>query len=88
MDAKGRDENAQTKAKRPVPSAEEFVRVWQTSKSVIEVAEKTGIDIRGARQRATLYRKKGVPLQRFSGGRHPVPDWEALKALAEELGPK
>jgi len=73
--------------KRPV-SAEEFVRKWQTSRSAGEVAEKTGMDVRAARQRAALYRKKGVPLQRFAGGRFEAPDWQALKALAEELAPK
>lgn len=69
-------------------SPEEFVRAWQTSKSVIEVGEKTGIDLRAARQRASMYRKQGVPLQRFPGGRGVKPNWPALTALAEELAPK
>ncbi len=76
------------KKTRVAVSPEAFVRAWQSSKTVDEVAQKTGLDLRAARQRASIYRKKGVPLQRFAGGRFSKPDWAALTALAEELAPK
>lgn len=67
--------------------AAEFVRIWQTSKSGAEVVAQTGLSLKTASQRATKYRQRGVPLQRFVGRRYEKPDWPALTALAEELAP-
>jgi len=74
---------------RPSVSAEEFVRAWQTSSELPEVARKTGLRPESVRARAQRFRKKGVPLKKLGarGGR-PATDWAALKRLAEELQPE
>jgi len=67
---------------------EEFVRAWQASKSLAEVAEKTGMRVESVRARGFRFRKKGVPLHSFGATGRPATDWEALKKLAKELAPK
>ena len=65
-------------------SAEEFVRAWQTSNSMVEVAEKTGMSIVAVSSRVAMYRRKGVPLKPY---RIRKIDWEALASYAaEQLG--
>ena len=64
--------------------AERFVTVWQTSSSVDEVCERTGMNKKSASVRACLYRKKGVNLKhmkRRSKGR-PALNIELLNQLA------
>lgn len=72
-----------TKTKSVTP--EEFVHAWQGSKSMDEVAEKTGLRIESVRARGHRFRKKGVPLKKFASQGRPATDWAALKKLAEEL---
>ena len=60
---------------------EEFIKVWQTSKTLDEVAERTGIEKNAAAAKASGYRKKRVPLKRF---KEPL-DWERLAELAKEI---
>lgn len=51
--------------KKPI-SAEQFIRVWQTSKTVGEVAKRLGYKHNTTpTSRATDMRRKGVPLQRM-----------------------
>jgi len=75
-----------TKHKKIPP--ETFVIVWQTSKSIDEFVERTGLNQPAAVTRANTYRKKGVPLKRFSKQLEYVRknrsglDYEALKNLA------
>ena len=65
---------------------EEFVKVWQTSESIREVCDKTGLTNGGANSRALLYRKNGVPLKRFPrGGTVPRLDYKALAKLASSI---
>ena len=74
-------------AERISVTPEEFVRAWQTAKSLAEVAERTGLKLETARARGRRFRKRGIPLKSFAGQGRPATDWESLKRLAEELGP-
>jgi hypothetical protein len=74
--------------KRRSVSPEEFVRAWQTSKDMAEVAGKTGLRLESVRARGHRFRKKGVPLKKLGAQGRPATDWAALKRLAEELAPK
>lgn len=66
-------------------TAEKFVRVWQSADSLGEVAKRLGVSSIHATARAALYRRKGIPLQKFSrhGGRRL--DVAALAALAKSI---
>tara|TARA_R110002020_G_scaffold15808_3_gene56435 strand:+ start:3340 stop:3585 length:246 start_codon:yes stop_codon:yes gene_type:complete len=67
---------------------EEFVRVWQTCRTVGEVADKLNLTKRACYQRAVAYRKKGVPLKKYPKGRysaHHDIDYPALASLAKSL---
>jgi hypothetical protein len=67
-------------------TGEEFVLVWQSSKSVSEVAKRTGMTVKAASVRASNYRKKKVPLKLMNGDRAmPHNDWEKLAKLARKL---
>lgn len=61
---------------------EQFVEIWQTANSIDEVSNKAGIKPESARMRASLYRKKGVPLKRMSRSRR---SWEDLADLAKSF---
>ena len=67
-------------------TAEEFIKIWISSNSLSEVAEKTGYDPRTLSVRAAQYRKRGVKLPKFVrlAGRSNR-DWEKLAELAEKL---
>ena len=62
---------------------EQFVEIWQTADNIDEVSKKAGIKPESARMRASLYRKKGVPLKRMTRSRR---SWEDLADLAESFG--
>lgn len=66
--------------------AEEFVRAWQESATCAEVAVRLGINESHARTRASLLRKKGVPLKQHSAGSKP--DYAKLAELARRLAAK
>ncbi len=69
-------------------TAEEFIRVWQTSKSRKEVMQKTGMDSRQVSARLHYYRTvKEVPLKDFRQAKRGPGgiDWEDLRKLAQDL---
>lgn len=69
-------------------SAEEFIKAWQTSKNLKEVVEKTNASRDALRNRASLYRKRGVPLRRFKRGkRGPKLDVKELTNFALKYVP-
>lgn len=61
---------------------ETFVRVWQTAASIADVAAELGMREDAARSRACDYRRRGIPLKKFSRARPDVP---ALAKLAIDL---
>jgi len=63
-------------------STEEFVRVWQASKSAKEVAQVLGCDKSAVHARASYLRKKGVKLKAMNIHRGPHQlDVEALNRI-------
>lgn len=57
-------------------SPADFVRVWLSSRTLEEVAQKTGLKVSAVGQRARSYIKKGVqlpPLQKATSRFRPVP---------------
>ena len=83
----GSDEKRERAASVP---AAQFIEIYQTSESVAEVAEKTGLATHTVSQRASTYRKKyGIPLKQMpntgTGARN---DWDELRALADRLRPE
>ena len=69
-------------------SAREFIRVWQTSSSVAEVAQKVRRKKNTCRVRAFRYRRQGVPLKEFPPVEVELPDWDELAEYAESLLPE
>lgn len=70
---------------RQADDAELFVRTWQDSRSVAEVAERMDVSIANATNRASRYRKKGISLRYFygnSGRGRPRLDATRLAAIA------
>jgi hypothetical protein len=67
------------------PTPEQFVRAWQTSSSVAEVAMKLRMKKAQCRVRACRYRQRGVLLKQFPPVEIPAVDWEALAKLAADL---
>jgi|7_EtaG_2_1085326.scaffolds.fasta_scaffold21443_2 hypothetical protein len=60
--------------KKPI-KPETFVTAWQTSDSVDEFCERTGMKKNSAVVRACSYRKKGINLKKMprkGGGRNPL----------------
>jgi len=70
-------------------SPEEFVKIWQTSKSLDEVAKKTKIPRINCGQRASYYRlRKNIPLKKFpNGGGYNRMDNDKLIKLALQYAP-
>jgi len=83
----GHDGTKRARAK-PV-AAKEFIRIYQASESVAEVAEKTGLTVHTVSQRASTYRKKGVPMRAMPNtGTTVRNDWKELAELARTLLPE
>ena len=61
-------------------AADEFVKTWQSSKTVGDVSKKLGITNPVLCARAVRYRKSGIPLKKFTRG--AVLNVAALKELA------
>ena len=79
------------KRERAAPvDAKTFIEVYQTSESVAEVAERTGLATHTVSQRASLYRKKhNIALKQMpNAGAGARNDWEELRALANSLRPE
>jgi hypothetical protein len=70
--------------------AREFVRVWQSSTSVAEVAAKTRTKKSACRVRANRYRAEGVPLKEFPPVEYVSSQefYDDLRQYAESLLPK
>jgi hypothetical protein len=68
-------------------SPREFIRVWQTSASVAEVASKVRRKKNACRVRAYRYRQMGVPLKVFPPVEVELPDWDELADYAASLLP-
>lgn len=66
-------------------SKEDFIKAWQTSATTKEVSYKLKIKPGTCAARASVLRKKGVPLKKFSSGRYEDPDYKALARLAQSL---
>ncbi len=69
-------------------SGEDFVKAWQTCGSLSEVAAKLGMKEVSASVRAAHYRKRGIPLRRFTDQQGVPVDVKSLTALAKKLAPK
>jgi len=68
--------------KRPI-SPEQFVIIWQTSKTKDEACKRLGITPCPAAARARYFRKMGVNLKAFKDPH----DWDQLKKLAQRTAP-
>jgi transposase len=69
-------------------SPEDFVRAWQESQSLSEVARKTGLSISTVSARAQTYRRKGVRLKPFPRRLYPPLDVAKLNNIIAEAGPE
>tara|TARA_Y100001937_G_scaffold128186_1_gene202898 strand:- start:1200 stop:1514 length:315 start_codon:yes stop_codon:yes gene_type:complete len=86
--ANGSDGTETRKRAAPVP-AKDFIRIYQASESVAEVAKATGLTVHTVSQRASTYRKKGVPLKAMpNNGVTTRNDWDELAELARSLMPE
>ena len=63
----------------------EFVKAWQESSSVAEVAAKVRRKKSACKVRAFRYRRMGVPLKEFPPVQLPETDWEELSQYAAAL---
>ena len=63
----------------------QFIKAWQESSSVAEVAAKVRSKKNACRVRAFRYRKLGVPLKVFPVVEVELPDWDELAQYAAEL---
>lgn len=66
-------------------SDEEFIRIWQTSRSVREVETKTGLSRQAVNIRSHSMRKHGVPLKKME---RVGKDWSRLIELAKQFEEK
>jgi hypothetical protein len=66
-------------------TAQEFVKAWQESSSIGEVATKVRAKKNACRVRAYRYRKMGVPLKAFPPPDIEVMDWGDLAKYASEV---
>jgi hypothetical protein len=65
----------------------EFIKAWQESSSVAEVASKVRRSKNACRIRAFRYRERGIPLKEFPPVEYEPEDWEVLAQYAAELAP-
>jgi hypothetical protein len=78
--------------KRPAPqtitvSPREFIKAWQESSSVAEVAQRIRSKKNACRVRAFRYRQEGVPLKVFPEVIIEPTDWDELSRFAAGLLP-
>jgi len=76
------------KAQLPPLPPREFIKIWQTSDSVAEVAQKARRRKGACRTRACRYRQRGVPLKEFPVVEWLPPDWGELAEYGASLLPK
>lgn len=66
--------------------AKDFIRIYNSSASVDEVVEKTGLARHTVMQRASEFRRKhGIKMRRFPQSMPARNDWEELAAFAEQV---
>lgn len=75
----------QCKLRSAPVSPREFIRIWQQSESLAEVAMKVRRNKNACRVRAHRYRELGVPLKEFPVVVIEPPDWDELAEYAESL---
>jgi hypothetical protein len=66
-------------------SPREFIKAWQESNSVAEVAQKVRAKKNAVRVRAFRYRQLGIPLKEFPPVEYEPTDWGQLAQYAEDL---
>ena len=76
--------------KRPTPqtitvSPREFIKAWQESSSIAEVASKVRSKKNACRVRGHRYRQRGIPLKEFPPVEFEPTDWDELAEYAAEL---
>lgn len=69
----------------PQVSAAQFVRVWQSSDSIQQVADTLGLEKGSVYCRGASMKKHGVPLKQLTGQRGLKIDWDELATIAESL---
>jgi hypothetical protein len=77
------DRAEETEGRGKAISPELFIKTWQKSTTLSEVAEALGLDRRNVLARGYLYRHKGVPLKRLRT--KASYNWEELAELAKLL---
>ncbi|KKW46545.1 MAG: hypothetical protein UY96_C0003G0048 [Parcubacteria group bacterium GW2011_GWB1_56_8] len=65
--------------------AETFIKTWQEGDSIMEIAKDLGVKETYVKNRAGMFRQKGVPLKKFRS--RVALDIEGLAALAAKYGP-
>jgi hypothetical protein len=63
-------------------SAREFVRIWQSSNSLADVAKQVNRTKNAVRVRAFRYRERGIPLKEFAAVDVELIDWDELAEFA------
>lgn len=69
-------------------SPREFVKAWQESANLRQVARKVGSTRDACSRRAWRYRKMGVPLKFMAEVPCESIDWDEMAEYARELAPK
>ena len=72
-------------AKRVRVDGETFVTAWESSNSVKEVSEKTGIKLTSIMARASKYRSEGIALKNMPRGGGAKLNVQAMKDLLVKL---
>lgn len=74
--------------KKPSVGLEQFIEAWETSASVDEVCNRTGLNKKSTYSRAAKYRSEGLPLKKMpiGGGRKKVSLEDKLAILARVRG--
>lgn len=67
---------------------EDFVRTWQTSETLADVASRTKLTQLACSARASRLRGNGVPLRKFTVAGRPRTDYSELIKLAVSLDPE
>ena len=70
--------------KWPAYSSQEFIKAWQQSRTVQQVADALGITRKQAIWTAGNYRERGLILKFYSRGTRYRRDWLALQKLAHD----
>jgi hypothetical protein len=64
-------------------SPEQFVRLWQSANDIHDFVERSGMSKVSAYSRMSFYKKRGIKLRLFPGGRVPRLDIAELSKIAK-----